>query len=137
MSALDVCEPAVIRALKKDGWRIAAKPRRLVAQNRYVFADFSLISNQDLKEEIIIVEVKCFTNTENDLSELYNAVGQYLYYRAILLYRNINLPVYLALPYQAYQRLIQDLATRILFYETDIYFVIIDIEKEEVVEWIR
>ncbi|NJL43347.1 MAG: hypothetical protein HC935_08680, partial [Pseudanabaena sp. SU_2_4] len=34
--------------------------------------------------DIIIVEVKCFTNPKVDLPELYTAIGQYEIYRSAL-----------------------------------------------------
>lgn len=42
MAALDACEPQMVRALEKDGWKIARKPYTIKTKLRSVFADFSL-----------------------------------------------------------------------------------------------
>jgi hypothetical protein len=35
-------------------------------------------------EQIIVLEVKCFTNPKTDLQEFYTAIGQYEFYREVL-----------------------------------------------------
>jgi len=133
-----VSEPPIVRALEKDGWDVEKKPYRLLAENRTVYADLCLARHLNgHPEEIIIVEVKCFTNPMTDLQELYGAMGQYLYYRSILLFHHIDLPVYLAIPQEAYLRLTADLVIRILFYERGVNLVIVDLDREQVVQWIR
>lgn len=82
MPALDKCEPQVLNAFRKDGWSVASKPFVLPTHDRNVYADFSLQRGTNgTSEQIIVVEVKCFTNPEQDFAELYGAVGQYQFYR--------------------------------------------------------
>lgn len=71
MSALDACEPQIIRAFEKDGWRILRKPFGIRTGNRLVAADLNLERGANgTTEQLIVVEVKCFTNAELDLPEL-------------------------------------------------------------------
>lgn len=85
MSALDACEPQIIRALEKDGWQIVAKPYQIKIDRRIVFADFSARHvNGDSEHFIVVMEVKCFTNPKTDLTELYTAIGQYQLYLTAL-----------------------------------------------------
>lgn len=87
-------------------------------------------------EQIIIVEVKCFTNPKFDLPELYTAIGQYEIYRAALRKGQSTPPLYLALPDTAYNRLMKDSAFRNALERAAIKMLIVDIETEEIVEWI-
>jgi hypothetical protein len=82
MSAIDSCEPSVNRAFEKDGWRLLAKPYSLpIEARRFVYADFSIERGVNgSSEQFLVVEVKCFTKAEDDLVELYRAIGQYLHH---------------------------------------------------------
>jgi hypothetical protein len=112
MSALDVCEPEVIRALEKEGWRVLEKPYLIHIVKRNLLADMSLQKNANgSAETIIVVEVKCFTNPKTDLSEFYAAVGQYQYYRNAMSLKNLSFPIFLAIPQKAWRRLKKQPAT--------------------------
>lgn len=135
--AVDSCEPEVIAALEKQGWRVKAKPVYLRTGERYVAADLALARRHDDREEyIIVVEVKCFADDSRDLHEFYAAMGQYQTYENLLQHEPWQAPIYLALPDEAYDRLhhIYDVAH--LFELHRINLVIINLETVEVVRWI-
>jgi hypothetical protein len=136
MAALDSCEPQIIRALQKAGWAILNKPFMLRTDERTVFADFTAqrAVNGSTKQ-VIVLEVKCFANPQNDLPDLYTAIGQYLFYQAALVTRRLMLPVYLALPVQAYERLIRDSTVLAALQQAAIKLLIVDIDGEEIVQW--
>jgi len=137
MSALDSCEPEVIRALEKDGWGIDQKPFVIRTDLHNVLADFSLRRNVDIPtEHIIILEVKCFSNPDNDLQEFYTAMGQYQFYRYALLLEGVRWSIYLAVPHVAYQRLVEDDAMVATFEQLSVNLVTIDLEREVVIQWI-
>lgn len=138
MAAIDACEPQVIRALEKAGWQIHLKPYPLlIAGGRLLFADFSLQRYQDNKlVQIIVLEVKCFADPRNDLQEFYTAVGQYRFYSTLLAVRR-HYPLYLAMPVDAYVRLIQDHTFFEVLLQSDVKLLIVDIEQEVVTEWIN
>lgn len=88
-------------------------------------------------EQAIILEVKCFSNPKNDLSEFYTAVGQYQFYRAAISANQSMTPVYLAIPDQPYARLMKDNAVHLAFKQGTIKLVVVDLLKEEVVKWLH
>jgi hypothetical protein len=136
--ATDICEPQVIRALEKEGWHLVRKPLPIRTGERTLLADFNVQrSVRGNREEIIIIEVKCFTHPENDLQELYTAIGQYFVYQAALNLSDIELPLYLALPSVAYGRLVEDEVILFLFKNRAVKLLIVDIEKEQVTQWLN
>lgn len=59
MPAVDTCEPAIIRALQKEGWEILSKPMSIEYGDTYVFADLQLQKLQgEIVQQIIINAVK-------------------------------------------------------------------------------
>jgi hypothetical protein len=137
MAALDACEPQIIRALHKQGWQILEKPYMIRTEIRSVYADFSLQKQANGRRELIIVcEVKCFTQPQADLQEFYTAIGQYRYYLNALRSNGITYPLYLAIPHHAYLRLVQDKPIKRTLDDPAINLVIVDIDKEEVTQWI-
>jgi hypothetical protein len=136
--ALDVCEPQVIRALEKAGWRVLEKPFTLRSNTRLVYADFSLqrLANGSA-EQIIVVEVKCFTDPGEDLTQFYITKGQYDLYLVAVSLSKLHFPVYLAIPDVAYARLMNDEFIRGVIDQSKMKLVVVDIDKEEVIEWIR
>lgn len=102
-----------------------------------VFADFSARHiNEDHENFIVVIEVKCFTNPKHDLNEIYTAIGQYQVYRAAMATRGKEYPLYIALPNAAYLRFIAEITLLRAFQITQIKLVIVDIEREEVLQWL-
>ncbi|MBX3066195.1 MAG: hypothetical protein KF726_24665 [Anaerolineae bacterium] len=136
--ALDACEPAIIRALEKDGWTIHEKPFILRGDDRSRLADFSVQRVADgMLEEIVVVEVKCFANPRRMAQEFYLAVGQYEYYRASLVTENYSFPLYLAMPVEAYTQLAQSRVVDELVRRAEINLLVVDTEVEVVSTWIN
>jgi hypothetical protein len=137
LPALDVCEPQVLRALQKAGWAVVTKPFAIRTNKYTVYADCLLERKQNgHNEQVIILEVKCFTNPQADLQEFYVAVGQYQFYRAALAANQSDIAVFLAIPQEAYLRLSKDNAVNVAIRQVNIMLVVIDLILEEVVEWI-
>jgi len=138
LSAIDACEPQVLRALQKEGWEIVSKPFAIRTNEHTVYADCLLERKTNgQSEQAIILEVKCFSNPQADLSEFYTAVGQFQYYRAAIAANQSVTRVYLAIPEQAYARLAKDNAVNIAITQDRIDLVVIDIVNEEVVQWLH
>jgi hypothetical protein len=138
MSALDACEPQVIRALEKDGWQIAQKPHTIPLEWRNVYADFRARHiNEDSQRTIVVLEVKCFTDPKADIPDFYSAIGQYHFYRTGMLAAGQIYPLYLALPADAYARFAQEPTMLLAFQTLAVKLVIIDLVKEEVAQWIH
>lgn len=82
--AVDNCEPQVIRALEKAGWRVIGKPFTLRIREHDFFADLQLERIEDSANQIIVVEVKCFSDENAVAHDLQQAIGHYITYRAVL-----------------------------------------------------
>lgn len=138
MPAIDSCEPPILRALQKDGWHVFGKPHLIYTDEHHVFADFSLQRvTEDQMQQIVIAEVKCFSNPQDDLQELYTAIGQYIFYRSALLIMESSTLLYLAIPVHVYTRLSDEPAVLLAFRESQIKVVIVDVEAEEVIQWLN
>ncbi|KAB2854448.1 MAG: hypothetical protein F9K46_16935, partial [Anaerolineae bacterium] len=137
MTALDSCEPQIIRALEKDGWRIVVKPYSIYVDERSVLADFGAqyVSPTEVRT-IVVVEVKCFSNPKADLANLYTAIGQYQYYRVNLKRDKPDVTLFLAIPDEAYQRFLLQRSFLDTFAETGVKLLIVDTEEEEIVQWL-
>jgi hypothetical protein len=134
--ALDSCHQQVVNALRKAGWQVNDKPVHMRADGLAVFADLQAQLNNGSVQTIIIVEVKCFADERFDQDELYRAVGQYLLYRSMLRVRGFETPLYLAIPEPVYQRLFLKNVVQDVLQESRIKLIIVDIEREEVLQWL-
>jgi XisH protein len=94
MPKLDQCHNQIVRALEKDGWRVDAKPRRLVHQERLVFIDIRARRQINASgQQILLAEIKCFPDRDRTTLEVYIAFGQYIIYRALLAQEEIRWPL--------------------------------------------
>ena len=137
MPAIDHCEPAIVRALQRAGWLVTHQPFPLSRQDRrrLLYADLRL-QHREHDDVIIVVEVKCFATRRVFMADLYHAVGQYVVYRNLLRINRIDAPLYLALPLVPYERSFQNELVQSVLKDVDLPFIVIDLETEEVVQWI-
>jgi glucose-6-phosphate 1-dehydrogenase len=135
MPAIDSCQPQVIRALEKDGWRIEGMNIHLRHKKRYVFVDIQAthIANGSSRQ-ILLAEVKCFANPLEATQDLYSAIGQYAIYRAMLEQKNNTQSLYLAIPTHAYRHLFDDVVQQAMSY-VKMKLIVVDLDQEEIVEW--
>lgn len=130
MPAIDQCHLQMVRALRKAGWMVDEKPYVLrLTSGRRLFVDIKAQYDQN---EIIIVEVKCFV--DNQVEELYTAIGQYMVYRNLLRRLNIQKQIYLAIPVTAYYGIVEELAAEVV-QEARIKLILVDIEHEVIERW--
>jgi hypothetical protein len=139
MSVIDSCEPSVIRAFEKDGWRLLSKPFSLnMGGRRLVYADFSIERGVNgSSEQFLVVEVQCFTRPEDDQVELYRAVGQYLFYRTLMVEADIPASLLMVLPINAHLRLQSIRGVTSMLGSAGVKMVIVDLEREEIAQWIH
>lgn len=136
MPAFGRCHQQVVRALQKDGWRILQQHTKLPFAKRRVFVDLQVVRGDNgNREEILLIEVKCFGDPDLYLQDIYTAVGQYITYRAILIDTNINLPLYLSIPEVAFASF--EPAIQRAFRDHQIRIIVIDLEAEKVTQWIE
>jgi hypothetical protein len=136
MPAIDKCEPAVIRALEKVGWIVKERPYPILISDEeaeYLFADLLMQKLQN-RDEIIVIEVKCFTQ-KSKINELYTAVGQYQAYRDTLAWNHLDISVYLAIPEEEYRTLLRLPGIKYFIEHTGVKWILVSIAKEEIIEW--
>ena len=137
MPAIDVCEPAVIRALEKEGWVVVNRPfsiRFAKPVGDYIYADLRL-QHRSRHESIIVAEVKCFS--QPILDEFYRAVGQVIVYRAALQLREFNIPIYLTVPHVVYETFFQIPIIAASVKAVQLKLIVVNLDTEEIVTWIH
>jgi hypothetical protein len=137
MPAYNQCHPQVVRTLEREGWEVRRSPLFLDSGERTLFVDLELVrKTQDQDERIMVVEVKCFPPSSAETTELYVSLGQYLVYRGLFAQNHIDAYLYLAVPIHTYEGVFHDLA-RSLLDALQIKLVIIDLDREVIVQWLR
>lgn len=137
MPALDQCHEQIVRALEKAGWHVQPKPFTFaIAKGHTLQIDIEAERHdEDNFQTIIIVEVKCFPSNRADTEELYSAIGQYLVYKSLLIPRGQAEQLYLAIPENAYRGVFQRMGMAAVR-EYGVKMIVVDVESEEIVEWL-
>jgi hypothetical protein len=87
-------------------------------------------------EQLMLIEVKCFPDVESTTRDLYTSIGQYLIYRAMIVELDLPDVLYLAVPEPIYEAVFDQSVMRVIK-ESKIRLVIVNIDMETVVQWIR
>lgn len=135
MPAIDQCEPQVIRAFGKADWTVIQQPVSIPLRPGYVHADLRL-QHQQRQTNIIVVEVKCFPESRSVRDEFYHAIGQYLFYRALLKARGDSSDLYLTVPHEVYQRFFMDNLIQSILEDDKIQVVVVNLADEEITQWV-
>ncbi|MBZ8179203.1 XisH family protein [Oscillatoria salina] len=137
MPAKDSYHDAVKNALIKDGWEITADPYPIRYQEIRLFADLAgektLSATKSGKQ--IVIEVKSFLG-RSAMREFETALGQYLIYRAFLSVKKADYTIYLAIGKKIHEDFFQQKAIKFILQEYQVFLLVIDFDKEEIVEWI-
>lgn len=134
MPAKDAYHDAVVRALIKDGWTIVQEQVYLSDGQRHCWVD---LSAQRESEALILVEIKGLESGASPLVSLMSAVGQYVFYRAMLDFLGLEFELFLAVPEAAYASLLLSPAARRMVTDTRLRFLVFEPRREEVVNWVR
>ncbi|MDJ0735702.1 MAG: XisH family protein [Nostocaceae cyanobacterium] len=138
MPAKDIYHDAVKNALIKDGWTITADPHTIRYEEIQLFAD--LLAGRTLEakrgEEQIIIEIKSFVS-RSPMRDFETALGQYIIYR---IFSKILFPqaqIYLAIGEDIYESFFVQKAIQKVLEETKLLLIIVNLAKEEIVQWIN
>ena len=88
------------------------------------------------RQQMLLVEVKCFPDPENTTRELYTALGQYLIYRTILHDRGIAAALYLAVPAAVFETIFDTIVRRVTTAYA-IKLLVVDLDAEVITQWIE
>ena len=139
MARLDKIHDAVKNALIKDGWTITDDPYTVVYKAQKILVDLAAEKQLFVAEkgtEKIAVEVKSFL-LPSKITDLYAAVGKYEIYRLYLEKIAPARKLFLAVSEKVYQEFFTQESVEIVIENQLILILRVDIEKEEIVEWIK
>ncbi|HEV8160739.1 MAG TPA: XisH family protein, partial [Pyrinomonadaceae bacterium] len=109
MPAKDLLHDCVKNALVKDGWKITDDPFRLKYKGRKLYVDLGAerILAAEKGSRKIAVEIKSFAG-HSEMNDLENALGQFIFYRAILSENEPDRELFLAVPDEIFQSIFQN-----------------------------
>lgn len=131
MPQLDKYHSVVRNALLKAGWTITHDPLYLRLDDIRVFID---LTAERINVQPIAIEVKVL-ESPGQSHQIASAFGQYLIYRAVLELERPNHKLYLAVPAEAYYNLLVGPTFQKVIEDNQIYLVVFQPEREEIVLW--
>ena len=138
MAAKDAIYDKVKQALINDGWQILAEHYTIKYGDDQVFVD--LAAQQSITAEKagrkIMVEVKSFSG-RSAIQDLKVAVGQYMIYLPLLADIEPEYKLYLAISEFTYLNDFQRDIIKLVVERNAIPLIVVDLEKEAIVQWIR
>jgi len=133
MPKKDKLHEAVLRALRKAGWSLVKDQLSIKFNDRTLYIDLVV----EKGGQQIVVEVKGDSLIE--MSDLERALGQFVVYRHLLSRDQPGVPLFLAVPEDAYEFSFGASRTDGLALQTalDLNFLVFDSQKEEIIRWIQ
>jgi hypothetical protein len=143
MPARDSIHHAIKDALKADGWEITDDPFVMAYGERLLFVDLAaeqeilvgaLIGAQQAQTRIA-VEIKVLRG-QSPLSELEQAIGQYVLYRLLLRRLDPERQIFLAIPETAYYEIFSEPIGTLVLEDLPLNLLVVDITDRKVKAWI-
>ena len=137
MPAKDLYHDTVKNALIKDGWEIIADPFKLRVGRRDLFVDLGadrLVIAQRSSQKVA-VEVKSFISA-SPISDLEQALGQYLLYEELMRREHPDRILYLAIRNAIYTSFFQEEIVQIILETRHLNLLIFDETNEEIIQWL-
>ena len=137
MPAKDIYHDAVKNALIKDGWKITDDPLILSIGKKDLFIDLGAekLIAAEKDQQKIAVEIKSFLGN-SQVNDLENALGQYILYYEVLLAKQDERVLYLAIKESAYQEIFEEPIGKILINRKIIILLVFEPRKESILQWI-
>jgi hypothetical protein len=129
----------VENALIKDGWTITTDTYPVEYEDVKLYPDLAVekLISQNQKQRKIIVEITSFISSSL-IKDFQNALGQYILYRNLIqLSQNESQEIYLAVKDEIYETFFQRKSIKTVVQLNQLALVIINTEKEEIVQWIN
>ena len=137
MPAKDLYHQSAKNALIKDGWTITHDPLHLKWGKRDMYVDLGaekLIAAEKAGQRIA-VEVKTFAGL-SDMTDLEQALGQYLAYRSVITRTKSNRSLYLAVHDRVYVDIFDEPIAKLLVEDYNIQIIVFEPEQEVILKWI-
>ena len=138
MPRRDAYHDAVKNALIKDGWTITHDPLTLPFGRHKLFVDLGAerLLAAERGSERIAVEVKTFAGA-SEVTDMEQALGQYLLYRSVLSRSDPDRRLVLAMPEEAFDAIIVAELGQAIREDYDLAILAFDIEEEVIRKWLR
>ncbi|MBW4667453.1 MAG: fatty-acid synthase [Cyanomargarita calcarea GSE-NOS-MK-12-04C] len=137
MPARDIYHNAVRKALEKEDWQIIKDPfiLRWGARDLYIDLGAEKLIAAEKSGLKIAVEIKSFIGA-SPVTDLENALGQYILYYDILSRIEPDRRLYLAIRQETYLELFQEPIGKLLLENQRFCLLVFDSEQEIILEWI-
>jgi len=138
MPAKDIYHNIVKTVLEKDGWVITDDPLKLKWGLRELFVDLgaSKLLAAQKGERKIAIEIKSFVKI-SPVTDLEEALGQYILYRNILEETQPLRQIYLAIRQATYREIFSEPIGNLVVEKNSLRLLVFDPEKEVIVQWIN
>ncbi len=138
MSKKDAFHDAVKNALIKDGWTITHDPYKLEYRRDPLFVDLGAEAplGAERAGRKIAVEVKSFLG-KSGVTDLYAAVGQFLFYRLLMASRDPERTLFLAMPVEAYGEILDEKDGQAFIVEQSLKLALYNPAEEVLERWIE
>jgi len=138
MPAKDIYHDAVRNALIKEGWTITDDPLILSIGKRDLFVDLGAekLITAEKDHQKIAVEIKIFIG-KSRIDDLEKALGQYILYDEIMMDKQENRMLYLAIKKSAYEDIFEEPIGRLLLRRNLVKLLVFDEKREVILEWIQ
>ncbi len=137
MPAKDIYHHTVKKALEKNGWTITDDPLTLKIGRRSAMIDLGAekLIAAELDNLKIAVEIKSFLNP-SPLTDLENALGQFILYSKILNLQEPERRLYLAINKPVLEDIFAEQIGQLILETTDLKLLVFDSTTEDIVRWI-
>ena len=137
MPARDSSHEAVKQAVINDGWVITDDPYVISYGDRFLFIDLgaSRFIGICRGDQHIAIEIKQFKG-QSQVTDLEQAIGQYLLYKILLNQVDPDRDLYLAISETTYNDIFREPIGQLASAEIPLKLLIINIEHQEIIQWI-
>jgi hypothetical protein len=137
MPARDLYHDAVKAALIKNNWAILADPYRIQYKDVDLYADLAAERPLAVEREgqKIVVEIKSFVG-RSLMTDFHLAVGQYKVYQMLLQETAPEFDLYLAIDDITYSNFFKREGIEFLVRSSQIKFFVVNIDEQEIVQWL-
>jgi hypothetical protein len=138
MPKLDIIHNSVKNALIKDGWLITDDPYVIQYRRTTLYADLGAERPiaAERNGQKLVVEVKSFIGASK-IQDLKEALGQYDIYRYLLEETAPDRKLYIAISKAAYNTFFTQDVTQLILNRHQLPIIVVDLETEEIMQWIN
>jgi XisH protein len=138
MPKLDIIHNSVKNALIKDGWLITDDPYVIQYRRTTLYSDLGAERTiaAERNGQKLVVEVKSFIGASK-IQDLKEALGQYDIYRYLLEETAPDRKLYIAISKVAYNTFFIQDVTQLILNRHQLPIIVVDLETEEIMQWIN